>query len=266
MDSDPNAVFMFKVRTLQEGDKTDVLRSESITTENRQGAKTEQTKYERRFEYLERILQMPVGAALPTKLTRTYHVAQRTDPRTGQLQPLPFNGKTIDIEKRGAGYRFTIDGKPMPRLDALELDAEFQNADRVTIEALLPDHGVKVGESWTVPPAILKAFGGEVSRGVDLARSRLTARLARAYTKEGRQWGSIAFDFELVPRAASAKPARDGERTLKVAGTFDVVIDGSAPDNVMKGTITSEVSGKKQGIDVKTSINGTVERSVLIAK
>lgn len=267
VDGDPNATYTLKIRAVQEGDKTNVIRSDSTTTETKRGAKTEQFKHEVRFEYFEHILELPAGTTLPTKLTRTYHVARRTDPKSGQLLPLSLNGKTVDIEKKGSSYQYTIDGKRVSREDALELDAEFRNADKIRTEALLPDHPVKVGESWTVPPEILKAFGGDTSAGVDLTKSRLISRLARAYTKDGRQWGSIAFDFDLVldPKVIG-KAGGDAVGTVKIGGTFDIVIDGSARDAVMKGTVKGDVTGKNRGGEFKTTIDGSVEKTVRTAK
>jgi hypothetical protein len=258
VEGDPNATYTLKIRPVQEGDQTNVIRSDSSTTETKRGAKTERSKFEKRFEYLERIVEMPAGAALPTKLTRTYHVARRTDLKSGELQPLPFNGKTVDIEKKGSSYQLTIDGKRMPREDAVELESEFRSADKLKIDALLPDHPVRVGESWTLASAILKAFGEDMSAGMDLTKSRLTAQLARAYTQDGHQWGTIAFDFELVPKAVTG--------TMKVAGTFDTVIDGTAPDGIMKGTVKGDITGKDRRGEFKTIIDGAVEKTVRTAK
>ncbi len=125
----------------------------------------------------------------------------------------------MDIEKKGSNFQFTINSKADPREDSVELASEFAAQDKFKIDSLLPDHAVKIGESWNVKPDILKAFGDEMAAGIDSTKSRLNARLARAYTQDGQQWGSIAFDFGLVPKSAA--------ETMKVAGTFDLVIDGS---------------------------------------
>src|SRR5689334_14213589 len=87
VESNPDAIYTLKLRPVQEGDKTDVIRYESMTTEVKRGAKTEHFQRESQFEYLEQIQEMPAGAALPTRLTRTYHTARRTDLKTGQLMP-----------------------------------------------------------------------------------------------------------------------------------------------------------------------------------
>lgn len=264
VDSDPGAAYTIRVRELQEGDKTDVVRYES-TTETRRGGNSGTDKLEKRLEYTEHIVQMPKGAPLPIKLTRTYKVAQKSD-KAGLMQPLPFHGKTVTIEKRGSAYGFKVDGKTMPRADSAELDVEFRQADKVRIDALLPDGPVKVGDEWSVDREALKAFGN-LSTDVDFAKSKLTARLARAYTLDGQQWGQIAFDFDLVidPDITAGK-IRGLEGTLKIAGTFDVVIDGSARDNIMKGSVKAELAGRHKASESKLEAEGTIERSVRTVK
>jgi len=260
VDSDLNATYTLQVREIQEGDRTEVLRHES-TTQTRRGTNGGTDKLERRLEYNEHIEQMPRGAPLPSRLTRTYRVAQKSE-KSGSLQPLPFQGKTVAIEKRGAAFSFKVDGKTMPRTDSAELEEEFRQADKVKIEALLPGRPVRVGEEWSVDRAVLRAFGAQ-SADVDFSKSTLTARLARAYTLDGKQWGQIAFTFDLVidPDMTGGK-IRGVEGTWKIAGTLDVVIDGSATDSIMKGTVKAELAGRHKASESKLEVEGTIEKSV----
>jgi hypothetical protein len=265
VDSDPKALYSLKVRGMQEGDKTEVVRRES-TTENRKGGNSGTTKLEKHLEYNEHILKMPGGAHLPTKLSREYKVAQKTDLASAQLQPLSDQGKTVTIEKRGAGYHYTIDGKTPPRADVAEFDAEFRSADKVRIEALLPGEPVKVGDEWPVDRAVLRAFG-EMSPDVDFEKSTLKARLARAYTLDGKQWGQIAFDIDLVidPDITGGK-IRGLEGTRKLSGTFDVVIDGTSRDNILKVTVKAALAGRHKATETKSEIEETIEKSVRMVK
>jgi hypothetical protein len=264
VDSDPNAAYTLQVREIQEGDKTEVVRHEATTQTQRGGTNTVE-KLEKRLEYAEHIQLMPPGAPLPTKLTRTYAVAQKSD-KSGQLQPLSFHGKTVSIEKSGATYGFKVDGKMMPRTDSAELEAEFSQADKVRIEALLPNRPVKVGEEWSVDRSVLHGFGIR-SADVNLAKSSLTARLARAYTLDGKQWGQIAFNFDLVidPNITGGK-IRGLEGMWRIAGTFDVVIDGSASDNIVKGTVKAELIGRHKASESKLEVEGTIEKSVRMVR
>jgi hypothetical protein len=265
VESDPNATYTFKIRGVQKDDKTEVARHE-VGTVNRRGGSNETIKREERFEYAEHILAMPDSAALPTKLTRNYSIAQMMDVKSAQMQPFAFQGKTVTIEKRGAFYQYTVDGKPLPRTDTRELDDEFKNADKVRIDALLPDGPVKVGEHWPISREILPAFGIP-SRDVDFTKSMLSGKFTRAYMLDGKQWGQIAFDLDLVidPDIVGGKVRRE-EGTIKYAGTFDAVIDGSARDSIMKATVKSALSSRHKATPTKVEMDATIERTVRTAK
>jgi hypothetical protein len=264
VDSDPNAAYTLRVRDIQEGDKTEVVRYESTNQTQRGGTSTTE-KLEERLEYTEHIIQMPKGAPLPTRLTRTYTIAQKSD-KAGAMQPLPFQDKTVAIEKRGATYSFKVDGKLLPGTDSAGPAEEFRPANKASIEMLMPDRPVRLGDEWSVDRAVLQAFGG-VPPNADFAKSKLTARLARAYTLDGKQWGQIAFDFDLVidPDITGGK-IRGLEGMMKIAGTFDVVIDGSAPDSIMKGTVKSELVGRHKASESKLESEGTIEKSVRMVR
>ena len=264
-ESDPNATYTFKIRGVQKEDKTEVALHE-LGTEIRRGGSNQTIKREKRLEYTEHILEIPEGATLPSRLTRTYSIAQATDAKSGQMQPYSFQGKTMTIEKRGVFYQYTVDKKPLPQSETLEFDREFKSADKVRIDALFPDVPVKVGEHWPLSREILPAIGIE-SRDVDFSKSMLSAKFTRAYTIDGKQWGQIAFDVELVidPDIVGGKIRRE-EGTVKYSGTFDVVIDGSARDSIMKGTVKSTLSGRHKATETKVDVDATIERTVRTAK
>lgn len=265
VESDPNATYTFKIRGVQKDDKTEVTRHEA-STEIRRGGSNETIKREKRLEYTEHILAMPDGAVVPTRLTRNYSIAQSMDVKSGQMQPFAFQGKTVTIEKRGAFYQYTVDGQPLPRTETVELDGEFKIADKVRIDALLPEGPVKVGQHWPISREILPAFGIP-SRDVDFTKSMLSGKFTRAYMLDGKQWGQIAFDLELVidPDIVGGKIRRE-EGTLKFAGTFDAVIDGSARDSILKSTVKSALSARHKATETKAEMDATIERTVRTAK
>jgi hypothetical protein len=266
VDSDPNAVYSLKIRPVQKGDKTEVVRRES-SAEVRRGGANETLKLGKHFEYSEHILEMPEGAPLPTRLTRDYKVAQKImDPKAGELKPLAFEGKTVAIAKRGAFYQYTVDGKPLAQPETIELDAEFRDAEKVKIDTLLPEGPVKIGERWPVRREILQAFG-TVSADTDFSKSSLSAVFTRAYTLDGKQWGQITFDFELVidPSITGGK-VRGPEGTLKTTGTFDIVIDGTSRDSIMKGSVKGELAGYHKASAVKSEIDTTFEKTARMVK
>ena len=73
---------------------------------------TDMTKEEKavaRYVYTEEVLERPAGAKRPTKLKRTYESAEMT--KDGEKQDLGLAGKTVVIEKSGAGYTIAVDGQ-----------------------------------------------------------------------------------------------------------------------------------------------------------
>ncbi len=196
-DGDPNATYTIKIRSEQAGDRTDEIESESGTSETTVRDKKEKAKQDKKIEYREEIIEMPTGAVKPTKLTRTYKVAQQSDAKTGTMKPLPYEGKTVAIEKKGANYTFTADGKKMSALDAGDLTREFSKANAGKIDDFLPKSAVKVGESWTIDPTEVKALGA-MPLPIDLARSKITGKLTRVYTKDGKPWGAVSLDCDLA--------------------------------------------------------------------
>lgn len=267
VDSDPNATYVLKLRAPRTGDRIEVVQIESNNTEVHEGQKTEKQKMEKRFEYTEHILAMPEGQPSPTSVTRTYKEAKRTDFKTKELKSLPYEGKTITIEKTPTGVKCTIDGKAMAPYDSFELESEFLNASKDNIKTLLPKQGVKIGETWNVDPAALQAMGGGGISGFDMTKSKLVCKLARAYSHEGKQWASIAFDFDLyLDPAATAKKGQPGEGSMKVEGTFDTVVDDSARDGTMKGSIQLSFSGKEKGGTIGVKVDGTMMKSIKSVK
>ena len=97
-DSDPSATFTLKFRDEQAGDKTEHTTTETSTTEIGTDGKSEKQKQDKKLEYTEHIIDMPAGAAKPTKLTRAYKVAQGFDKKAGAMKTFPYEGKAVSIE------------------------------------------------------------------------------------------------------------------------------------------------------------------------
>src|SRR6478735_8160581 len=73
---DPNATYTIKLREAQQGDKSTNTSHETAALDFGKGQKL---NTETKLEYTEHIIEMPAGAAVPTKLTRTYTVAKSSD-------------------------------------------------------------------------------------------------------------------------------------------------------------------------------------------
>src|SRR5207253_621694 len=142
------------------------------------------------------------------------------------------------------------------------------------MEDVAPKKPVKIGESWPLDMAALKALGGDVPFPIDEKKGKMTGKLTRAYTKDGKQWGVIALDFDLViDSAAAAPPPGKGKAaggsttgTLKITGTLDAVIDGSARDGTMTMNVKMDMSGKDGPNEMKLAADMVVTKTVKTVK
>ena len=265
--AEPGGVYMIKIRAEQAGDKTEEVEHQTGGGEVTFGGKTEKEKEEQKLEFTEHIIDMPAGATKPNKLTRAYKVAQKYDKKSGALKALAFEGKTVTIEKKGPSYEFTADGKKLTIVEASDLYQEFSKKEGRKIDELLPKGAVKVGESWTVEPAAIKALGGDIPFPIDETKSKITGKLTRAYTKDGKQWGVLTLDCDLVlaPGAGGKGPSMNG--TIKLVATIDTVIDGSSREGTSTMNIKMDVGAKgtKEG-DVKITGDMVQTKTVKNAK
>ncbi len=262
--SDPAVAYTIQLRNPHEGDKTavQIVETRTLGLEGPNGP-TQSMRQEKRYEYTQHILSMPGDAKKPTKLTRTYTVAQRTDPSTNQLKTLSFERKTVTIEKKGEQYIFTVDGQPISSPDKIDLEFEFRDRDQSDIDDIIPKTTVRIGETWAVDPAVGQKIFGPIAPGIDKTSSQFDCKLIRVYTKDGRQYGVMSFDidFGLEMKALSPQKA-GGSGSMKVNATMDVVIDGSSSEGTKKATIQGHVNTSERGTPVKLIIHGTTEKTV----
>jgi hypothetical protein len=255
---DPNATYTIKLRGEQKGDKLQVVKTRSGTqTTTVAGKSLPQQKEQMKFEFVETILEMPDGAPKPTKVTRQYKTAQKSDPK-GELRSLSYSGKTVTIEKKGMTYSYTVDGKPIPLAERAEFAEEFEKADKLKPDDLMPTKPAKVGETWDIDFAKIKALTGELPFALDKDQSKFTGKLARAYKKDGQQWGVIEFRIIMTVAPGKKGPPLSGTITADI--TIDTAIDASVHAGSMKFTQKGTLSAKdpKAG-EVNVVIDGTRE-------
>lgn len=256
--------YTIQLRNPHEGDKTAVktVETSTLALEGSNGP-SQSMRQEKRYEYTQHILKMTAGAKKPTKLTRTYTVAQRTDPFTNQLKTLSFEGKTVTIEKTGEQYIFTVDGQPISTADKIDLESEFRDRDRSDIDDIIPKTPVRIGEAWTVDPAVGQKIFGPIGPGIDKTSSQFDCKLTRVYTKDGKQYGVMSFDIDCGLEMKALSPEKPGGTgSMKVNATMDVVIDGSSSEGTKKATIQGYVNASERGTPVKLTIHGTTEKTV----
>ncbi len=180
-DSDPAATYTIKIRDAQTGDKSEVIATMSGNMDVNFAGKSKSTKEEARYEYTEYILDHPAGAVRATKLSRMYKTAQNYDEGTNALKARSFEGRTVTVEKKGVNIEVTADGEKLNSADADEFVREFRMTDKRDINELLPKTAV-IGDSWPLELAAVKSGLGGSGIPVDAAKSKMTGKLARAYT------------------------------------------------------------------------------------
>jgi hypothetical protein len=173
---------------------------------------------------------------LPTRLRRRYEKAQV---QIGdKKEVLPFEGKTVLIEKHESKYRFQLDGGiELTGKEAHYLDSEFNSSklDYLAMRRiLLPGKAVKINEEWRInsDPVIKDLAQADGSTlGVDRERATATGKVLAVYTREGRQFGKISFtlEFPLTEVRQGDKRARlqQGAK-MSLNKTIDACIDGGA--------------------------------------
>jgi hypothetical protein len=261
--NDPDAKFTLKLRDEKAGDKTEHTETEKGTADITLGGKSEKEQQNKKLEYTETISEMPANGGKPTKLTRTYKTAQKYDKKAGELKPLPYEGKTVTIEKKTKGYQFSLAESQFTDAEVPDLVREFSKPSKTKSADFLPKKAVKVGESWTLDEATLKAFGAEVPFALDLSKSKMTGKLTRVYTKDDKQWGVIALDFDLV-LDPNAGPKYVG--AIKLSGTLDAVVDGSARDGTVTMHIKITVTGGGAGQELKVVADAVSTKTVKTLK
>lgn len=246
-----------KLRPFQKGDVLQVSVDESEGTTSRVESTTgmllkEDKKQQAKVAvYKETILERPKASQQPTRLKREYEKAQITE--NGKERKLPYDGKAVLIEKKGKKYEFRIEGgEALTGDDAKQLDEEF-NKDKPTNEEiemlLLPKESVAVGGSWQIDvPAFLKAvLRGEQAEAMtwDDKKAKGTGKLVKAYKKDGKQYGVMAFTLDVPLKEINAGGQKmelesGAKMTLRIE--MDACIDGSDSSRSFNGGMNMELS------------------------
>jgi hypothetical protein len=212
-------------------------------------------------EYKETLVEKEKGKRA-TKIRREYSKATT---KTGDKETtLPYDGKTLLIEKKGDKYHFTIeDGAELTGKDAADLDRSFNKESKDNEEdlekAFLPKKAVKVNETWKVDTdELIKALDKDTKSPfpVDKSKASGTGKLLRAYKKDGRQFGvfDIQIDMPLKGEFPLGKdqgaPVQEGSKmTMRFKG--DACIDGSSSDSEGEMSMDIDLVATFKGPDGK---------------
>lgn len=259
-EGDPNASYTLKLRTKQTGEKYDATETITSTTTSKiagKNPKTESVVVRQSYAFKESVLESAAGFPLPTKLTRSYKTAERSD-RTGKMKPFSFAGKSVLIERRDGKYIFIdVGGGLIPSEDLADLNEEFNKAKVSNPDAMMPREPVKLKQVWTINPEVVNTIASSFPFPIDPKKIVATGQLVRVYTRDGKQWGVIELKLEIPVQSADGVTGN-----IIVAMTLDTIIDGSAHAGTMKiQSIANLNTNTPQGA-VKLSVEGLREKSV----
>ena len=194
-------------------------------------------------EYKETILKRDTKN-LTLKLEREYIKAQTK--KGNKVVNSPLEGKTVIIEKKGAGYAFSYKGGEMVGgVAASKLMQEFsikKQADPELVKLLLPQNTLKTGDTWKLNMGPLFAL---LTRGLemeaDMAQGKGTGTLRKIYMQNGKRFGELNFLMELplktVFKAAQQMKFSPGAKLL-LEVTLDGCIDGRSETRTRKTKMT----------------------------
>jgi hypothetical protein len=271
--SDADETYLIKTKDYSKGDisqqeKNDTKTS-SMTLLDGAGKKVQErdeTKSES-FVYRQTILINPKEGKKPSKLRRRYEKAEvkiGDDQRT-----LPYQGKTVLIEKKGSSYHFQIEGgEEITGPDAEALNEEFNRpqGDLADDKFFLPKKPVRINETWKIDTdPLIKSLGKDFPISLDTAKIEATGKLLKAYKKEGHQFGEMEIHTVLPIKSFDAggkKITVEGGSKVTLEMKLDGCIDGSL--NEGKGQMNMDMNvvalidqgGNKFKLTLKASAKG----------
>ncbi len=203
----------------------------------------------------------------PTKWKRTYEKAAKTE--NGKTTTRSYEGKTLVFEVKDGKTKATPEGDAkIDDKDLEELQKKGSDSDDTKFEKLLPTKAVKVGEKWTVNPKQLSEVfgGGDGPNPFDLDKSSAEGVLAKAYTKDGKEFGVLDITMKLAMKTPEGITA-DAPMIMEAKVSIDTAIDGSTTAGTltmgfklkMKGTV--DANGQKIAMDMVMDSSGKTVRS-----
>jgi hypothetical protein len=223
-------------------------------------------KTEKVAAYRETVLEKEPGKRRATRLERHYDKAQVTT--DGKARDLPYQGKTVLIEKKEGKYHFRIkDGEELEGDDAKQLNEEFnKDADEEfdLQKAVLPGKAVGINDSWKLDLGpLVTSFARATKMQIDADKAEGRGKLVKVYDKDGARFGVMELHLELP-----LKEMGEGKNKLTLqAGskwTMDITLDGCIDGSRLDGTRKSVSK-----IDATGAVplpDGTQAKLTLVAK
>jgi hypothetical protein len=201
-----------------------------------------------RFEFRETGLERAGAGDELVRIKRFYDRGERRI--NGVRETLPYQGKTLLIQKKDGRFTFLIDndagGESLEGKEDDELNEELNKGDfrKLMNAAMLPRKAVKLNETWKLEVAPLARDlmkDGKIE--VDEAKSKGSGKLVKIYQKNGKQFGVVELTMEFpvthVINEGNKSPTKEGKITIKLER--DGCIDGSLEQSHLKVTFDADV-------------------------
>jgi hypothetical protein len=171
-------------------------------------------------------------------------------------ETLPYQGKTVLIEKKDGTFQFRIeDDERLEGKDAEELHEEFNKGGvrKFITDHFLPRKLVKVNEAWTFDVAPLaKGMMADGKILVDDTKATGSGKLTKVYKKDGREFGVVELTMEFpvtqfVGDDGTKHATKDSKITVKIEA--DGCIAGTAEPLLLKVAFSADVRAENVNIN-----------------
>jgi hypothetical protein len=252
-----------KLREEQQGDSFTVSESKTSTRlDSASGPKGKVLKSRKeieKVEYTETVVERPAGSDRPTKVTREYKLAEKSEDG-GPAKAPSYAKKKVVIEKKGSGYTYTVNGSPLNANEAKQFQDIYEKPGNLKPEDFLPKKSVQVNEKWSLDQSVLKKMGTDFKLPISIEKSSGTGRLTKTYTKNGQQWGTIEIRIDHV--VEGTKDGMPVTGNIVTTMTIDTAIDGSSLDGTVKMKMNYKVVAKQApGVELDRQIDTDAEET-----
>jgi hypothetical protein len=222
---------------------------------------TGKTIHQDRSEDRLRLIYVEKYMKLDNELTMQRHFDKAQRSHGEELEDLPYQGKTVLFQqKKMGGFRFVAEDQELAGADARFLDFDLPQTQKDgSLGAFLPDKPVCVGETWRVD---IDRFVTQSSWKIDTAKSRARGKLLRVYERDGRRFGVLEI-HAVLPIAeiewGAEKVVPESGTEMVVDWVYELCIDGTSADMVMKGTSKVAMEAVRSFADQPVRMNYTYE-------
>jgi hypothetical protein len=209
--------------------------------------RSEEEQYTDTVVFRETIVAKPENAQRATHLLRQFDQAQRQ--LDNRVIPLPYQGQTYDIEKKGDRYHFQLaSGKALPREAIAALDQEFNTGWQEELDwdrLVLPQQAVHVGDAWELDrQRLVTLFSKVAGMQIDASQSTARAKLTNVFQQENRVFAVVDVTIDLpttaVGQGKNAHPFQPGSK-ISIQVQMTECIDGSM--EFTKVQVTQNIDG-----------------------